>query len=152
MINAIYVTASLLEDERAFRALVGNDVLEALRRGDTAVVQTIPIINGNTTNGGSTTMVEVPTPHIANTVADRLATANSLFPTPAPHADQVLRKLADEDRRAVAEVRLLAMQLHDKLSRVPFGVTDEINTAKAKLRESMSWALRHLHHEQRPPA
>lgn len=96
-------------------------------------------------------MSEVPTPIIANTIADKMAAANSLFPTPQPADDRVERKLTDTDRRFVAELRLLATQLHDKLSRVPFGVTDEINTAKARLRDSMTWALRHIHHEQLPP-
>jgi hypothetical protein len=99
--------------------------------------------------GGS--MTEVPTPNIDNTVADRLSAANALFPTPAPADNQVERSLSDDDRRVVAEVRLLALQLHDKLSRLPGGVTDEINSAKGKLREAMHWALRHVHLEQRPP-
>lgn len=150
MVNTIYVTAPLLEDERAFRELVGGDVLEALRRGDIAVVQSFPLINGHKSNGGSA-MTEVQTPTIANTVADRLSAASALFPTPTPGIHQVERSLSDDERRVVAEVRLLALQLHDKLGRVPFGVTDEINSAKKNLREAMAWALRHLHHEQRPP-
>ncbi len=149
MLNTIYIAAALLEDAQAFGQLVSHDVLWALRHGDTVVVQTLP--RDQKINGGGSTMTDIPTPTIANTVADHMAAANALFPTPAPADNQVERSLSDDERRVVAEVRLLALQLHDKLLRLPGGVTDEINSAKEKLREAMSWALRHVHHEQRPP-